>query len=70
MLRKTKMIVALLFIAITGAASAEGLPGMRGTDHIGITAPDLKQAVDFLVNVIGCEAFYKLGPFKADNDWM
>ena len=70
MLRKTKMIVASLFVALSGAASAGGLPGMRGADHIGITVPDLQQAVDFLVNVIGCEAFYKLGPFKAENDWM
>lgn len=70
MLRKTKMIVVSMFLGLTGAASAEGLPGMRGADHFGITVPDLKQAVDFLVSVIGCEAFYKLGPFKADNDWM
>ncbi len=68
MLRKIRMVIASMFLALSGAASAEGLPGMRGADHFGITVPDLKQAVDFLVNVIGCEAFYKLGPFKADND--
>ena len=70
MLRKTKMAIASTLLAVSSLASTEGLPGMRGADHIGITVPDLKQAVDFLVNVIGCEAFYKLGPFKADNDWM
>lgn len=70
MLRKTKTAIASTLLAVSSLASAEGLPGMRGADHIGITVPDLKQAVDFLVNVIGCEAFYKLGPFKADNDWM
>lgn len=32
-----------------------GIPGLRGTDHIGFTVPDLEQAVDFFVNVIGCE---------------
>jgi catechol 2,3-dioxygenase-like lactoylglutathione lyase family enzyme len=47
-----------------------GLPGLRGTDHIGFTVPDLKQAVDFFVNVIGCEPFYELGPFASDSDWM
>lgn len=47
-----------------------GLPGLRGTDHIGFTVPDLEQAVDFFVNVIGCEAFYELGPFQADDNWM
>ena len=27
------------------AAHAEGLPGMRGHDHTGITVPDMKEAV-------------------------
>ncbi len=47
-----------------------GMPGLRGTDHIGFTVPDLDQAVDFFVNVIGCEPFYELGPFESDGDWM
>lgn len=47
-----------------------GLPGLHGTDHIGFTVPNLEQAVDFFVNVIGCEVFYELGPFQADDDWM
>jgi len=50
--------------------SETGLPGLRGTDHIGFTVPDLDEAIDFFVNVIGCEAFYDLGPFRADDDWM
>lgn len=54
----------------TGADSKPGLPGLRGTDHIGFTVPDLEEAVDFFVNVIGCEAFYELGPFSSDEDWM
>ena len=48
----------------------KGLPGLHGTDHIGFTVPDLDQAVDFFVNVIGCEPFYDLGPFSAQDDWM
>lgn len=52
------------------ASNSKGLPGLRGTDHIGFTVPDLDAAVDFFVNVIGCEAFYDLGPFKSDDDWM
>lgn len=47
-----------------------GMPGLRGTDHIGFTVPDLDQAVRFFVDVIGCEAFYDLGPFQSDGDWM
>jgi catechol 2,3-dioxygenase-like lactoylglutathione lyase family enzyme len=30
----------------------------------------MEQAIDFFVNVIGCEAFYELGPFRADDNWM
>ncbi len=47
-----------------------GLPGLRGTDHIGFTVPDLAEAVEFFVDVLGCEPFYELGPFKTDDDWM
>jgi len=50
-----------------------GLPGLRGTDHIGFTVPDLDQAHDFFVNVIGCEYVYTLGPFvheEEGDDWM
>lgn len=52
-----------------GRATAT-LPGLRGTDHIGFTVPDLEEAIDFFVNVIGCEPFYELGPFQAADDWM
>lgn len=70
MFHKTKFAIASAILAAPSLANAEGLPGMRGTDHIGITVSDLKQAVDFFINVIGCEAFNKLGPFEADIDWM
>ena len=47
-----------------------GLPGLRGTDHVGFTVPDLEAAIRFFVEVIGCEPFYELGPFQAEDDWM
>lgn len=47
-----------------------GMPGLRGTDHIGFTVPNLEEAVDFFVNVIGCEPFHYLGPFQSADDWM
>lgn len=46
------------------------LPGLRGTDHVGFTVPDLDQADDFFVRIIGCERVYALGPFVRDDDWM
>ncbi len=55
---------------MTNPAVKRGLPGLRGTDHIGFTVPDIDQAVAFFVDVLGCEAFYELGPFASDGDWM
>lgn len=46
------------------------LPGLRGTDHIGFTVPNLEEADDFLVGVLGCQQAYDLGPMKHDDDWM
>jgi catechol 2,3-dioxygenase-like lactoylglutathione lyase family enzyme len=51
--------------------SVKGLPGLRGTDHIGFTVPDIEQAIAFFVDVLGCEPFYDLGPFSdAEGNWM
>ncbi|MCX2750019.1 VOC family protein [Arthrobacter sp. MI7-26] len=47
-----------------------GIPGMRGTDHIGFTVPDLAEAHEFLVEVLGCETVYSLGAKQSDDDWM
>jgi catechol 2,3-dioxygenase-like lactoylglutathione lyase family enzyme len=49
---------------------AGGLPGLRGTEHIGFTVPDLDEAERFFVDVIGCELVYRLGPFVRDDNWM
>ena len=46
------------------------LPGATGVDHIGFTVPDLEQARAFLIDVLGCEYMYSLGPFVHDDDWM
>jgi catechol 2,3-dioxygenase-like lactoylglutathione lyase family enzyme len=48
-----------------------GLPGLRRLDHVGFTVPDIDQAHRFLVDVLGCEYLYSLGPFRHDaSDWM
>jgi catechol 2,3-dioxygenase-like lactoylglutathione lyase family enzyme len=51
-------------------ATMPGLPGLRGLDHIGFTVPDLEQAHTWLIDVIGCEYMYRLGPFYGEDDWM
>ena len=38
-------------------------PACTGVDHVGFTVPDLEQAQTFLVDVLGCEYLYSLGPF-------
>jgi catechol 2,3-dioxygenase-like lactoylglutathione lyase family enzyme len=50
-------------LASIGAASADSIPGLRGHDHTGITVPDMKQAVDFFTEVVGCKKAMSFGPF-------
>ena len=47
-----------------------GLPGLRGTEHVGFTVPDLEEATGFFVDVIGCDYVFELGQFLSDGDWM
>jgi catechol 2,3-dioxygenase-like lactoylglutathione lyase family enzyme len=49
---------------------AQGIPGMRGADHIGITVPDLVEAEHFFVDVLGAQHVYTLGSKQSDDDWM
>lgn len=46
------------------------VPGLTRVDHIGFTVPDLEQARAFLIDVLGCEYMYSLGPFVNADDWM
>ncbi len=47
------------------------LPGLQRLDHIGFTVPDLDEATRFLVDILGCELLYSLGPFSDDEGtWM
>lgn len=54
----------------TRAPKRRGLPGITGTDHIGFTVPDIEQAHTFLVDVIGCDYVYSLGPYPQDAELM
>ena len=56
---------ALLAGAI--AARADGVPGLRGHDHTGITVPDIRQAADFFINVLGCKEAMSFGPFADEK---
>ncbi|MFI5782807.1 VOC family protein [Nocardia sp. NPDC051570] len=48
-----------------------GIPGATTVHHVAYTVPDLDQAIDFFVQVIGAELVYALGPVRDDTgDWM
>jgi catechol 2,3-dioxygenase-like lactoylglutathione lyase family enzyme len=52
-----------------GATVTErGVPTLRGMEHIGMSVPDLDQAVDFFCDVIGCELLYRHGPYSDDTE--
>jgi catechol-2,3-dioxygenase len=36
--------------------TSQGLPGLRGGDHIGITVPDLEEATRFFVDNLGAKS--------------
>ncbi|OJT99850.1 MAG: glyoxalase [Rhizobium sp. 63-7] len=63
--KSLQTLVALA--ALSGPALADGLPGLRGHDHTGVTVPDMKQAVDFFTGVLGCEKAMSFGPFADDK---
>jgi catechol 2,3-dioxygenase-like lactoylglutathione lyase family enzyme len=64
---KTLAAGATILAAATGAASADGIPGMRGHDHTGVTVPDMSQAVAFFTDVLGCKKATSFGPFADDK---
>jgi catechol 2,3-dioxygenase-like lactoylglutathione lyase family enzyme len=67
-MKSTTLTAALVAtICGIGTAAVDGIPGMRGHDHTGLTVPDMKQAVDFFTNVIGCKVAISFGPFADDK---
>jgi catechol 2,3-dioxygenase-like lactoylglutathione lyase family enzyme len=67
----TMAAIGAALLATAPLAQADGLPGLRGHDHTGITVPDMKQATDFFINVLGCKEAMAFGPFSDDKtDFM
>ena len=60
-------IGAAMLAGATTARAADGMPGLRGHDHTGITVPDIKQAADFFINVLGCKEAMSFGPFADEK---
>jgi catechol-2,3-dioxygenase len=38
--------------------NSKGILGNRGVGHIGITVPDIKEAIDFFENIIGADFLF------------
>ena len=66
------MAGALLLPAVSAAAPRSsaapthresGLPGLVGMDHVGLTVPDVEEAVTWFEEVLGCTAPLTFGPF-------
>jgi catechol 2,3-dioxygenase-like lactoylglutathione lyase family enzyme len=63
----SKYLEVLALVVATAAASpasADGIPGLRGHDHTGVTVPDMNQAVTFFTEVLGCKKAMSFGPFS------
>lgn len=51
--------------------SRKGIPTATNVDHVAYTVPDLNQAVEFFVDVLGADLLYRLDSVKDDEgDWM
>jgi len=49
----------------------ERIPTATNVHHVGVTVPDLDEAVDFFVERVGAELLYRKGPFgDSDGDSM
>ena len=64
-MQKSALYSVAAMLAMTlglGVAQADGLPGMRGHDHTGITVPDMNEALTFFVDMLGCKKAMSFGP--------
>jgi len=62
------LVAAAIAMAVSVvSAEAETLPGVRGVNHIGLTVPDMTEAVNFFSDVLGCEKATSFGPFRDDT---
>lgn len=50
--------------------SGGAIPGIRGVDHFGVTVPDMEQAEDFFVDILGAVPVYSLPGKSAEDNWM
>ena len=49
------------------APRPRGIPGARSVYHMGVSVPDVEQAIAFFVDVIGCDLLWRDGPIRDDT---
>lgn len=54
-------------LALGVAAHAAPIAGVRGLDHVGVTVPDVNEAVGFFTQVLGCQEAFRFGPIRDDT---
>ncbi len=64
---RVALCAALALGASSASAGEKTIPGIRGLDHIGVTVPDIEQAVTFFTDVVGCSEAFRFGPFMDDK---
>lgn len=57
-------------MAETSTGFRGGIPTATHLDHVGLTVPDLDEALGFFVDVLGCEVVYELGPIERSDDFF
>jgi catechol 2,3-dioxygenase-like lactoylglutathione lyase family enzyme len=51
--------------------TSRGIPTATNVDHVAFTVPDLDDAVEFFIDVLGADLLYRLDDVKDDDgDWM
>ena len=54
-----------------GGQKSGGIPTATHIDHVGVTVPDLDEAISFFTDVLGCELAWRINRVKDDEGgWM
>ena len=49
---------------------AQGIPGLAGIEHFGITVPNLEEAKHFFIDILGCDLVFDGGQIDPDPKLM
>ena len=64
---KVSITLASVLVLLSAPVTAQGIPSLRGQDHVGLTVPNISEAIAFFEDVVGCKAHLTFGPFRDDE---